>query len=146
MHNSAICSNREIFKTEQETKTGTPTPKNYASNVLENPVNKKQVRTKILFDQGSQRSYVTQRIMNFLNLKTISISIFLSKSTENSKLGRVYITLKKEPNFEFCIEALWSSFICLPIKNQSISFAQNGYDHLKIYNWQTQALMMISNY
>ena len=48
MHNSAICSNREIFKTEQETKTGTPTPKNYASNVLENPVNKKQVRTKIL--------------------------------------------------------------------------------------------------
>ena len=67
IHNSAICSNREILKTKQETKTGTPTSTNYASNVLENPVNKKQVRTKVLFDQGLKRSYVTQRIMNILD-------------------------------------------------------------------------------
>ena len=63
MHNSSICSRREISKTKQETKTGIPNSTNYASNVssvllqtadilLENPVNKKQVRTKVLFDQG----------------------------------------------------------------------------------------------
>ena len=62
MHNSSICSRREISKTKQETKTGIPNSTNYASNVssvllqtadilLENSVNKKQVRTKVLFDQ-----------------------------------------------------------------------------------------------
>ena len=63
MHNSAICNRCEISKTKQETKTGTPNSTNYASNVssvllqtadilLENPVNKKQVRTKVLLGQG----------------------------------------------------------------------------------------------
>ena len=53
---------------------------NYASNVLsvllqtanillENPVNKKHVRTKVWFNQGSQRSYVTQTIRNFFKFE-----------------------------------------------------------------------------
>ena len=72
----------------------------------------------------------------FLNLKiicqeTISISTFLSKTTENSKLDRVYITLKGVSNFEFCIEALCTPFICHPIKNQSINLVQNNYDYFK---------------
>ena len=72
----------------------------------------------------------------FLNLKiicqeTISISTFLSKTTENSKLDRVYITLKRVSNFEFCIEALCTPFICHLIKNQSINLVQNNYDYFK---------------
>ena len=63
MHNSAICNDRN--------KQGNQNSTNCASNVssillqtadivLENPNNKKQVETKVLFDQGSQRSYVTK--------------------------------------------------------------------------------------
>ena len=85
-----------------------------------------------MFDQGLQTSYMTQRIRNFLDLKTIyretiSISTFMSKTKENSKLDRV--SMKGASNFEFCIEALCTPFICLPIKNQSNSFVQTNYDH-----------------
>ena len=59
-----------------EKKQGNQTSTNFASNVssillqtanivLENPNNKKQVKTKVLFDQGSQKSYVTKRITLF---------------------------------------------------------------------------------
>ena len=64
MHNSAICNDRN--------KQGNQTSTNCASNVssillqtadivLENP-NNKQVETKVLFDQGSQRSYVINEL------------------------------------------------------------------------------------
>ena len=55
----------------------------------------------------------------------------MSKTTENSKLGRVFITLKGEYNFDFCIEALCTPYICLSIKNQSINFVRNNYNHFK---------------
>ena len=87
-----------------------------------------------MFDQGLQTSYMRQRIWNFLDLKTIgretiSISTFMSKTTENSKLDRV--SMKGASNFEFCMKALCTSFICLPIKNQSTSFVQTNFDHFK---------------
>ena len=101
MHNSAICNDRN--------KQGNQTSTNWASTVssillqtagivLENPNNKKQVKTKVFFDQGSQRSYVTKRIKNVLGLtatakETISISTFMNKTCENSKLKRVSIIL-----------------------------------------------------
>ena len=133
-----------LLQTKQETKIGTPISANYVSNVLsvllqtadillENSVNKKQVRTKVLFYQGLQRYYVTQRIRNFLDLKIISqntIFTFMSKTTESSALDRVSITLKGASNFEFCIKAMCTPFVCLPIKNQSISFQKNNYDQL----------------
>ena len=75
-----------------------------------------------------------QRIRDFLDLKTIgretiSISTFMSKTTENSKLDRV--SMKGASNFEFCIKALCTPFICLPIKSQSTSFVQTNFDHFK---------------
>ena len=87
-----------------------------------------------MFDQGLQTSYMRQRIRNFLDLKTIgretiSISTFMSKTTENSKLDRVF--MKGASNFEFWIKALCTPFICLPIKNQSTSFVQTNFDHFK---------------
>ena len=99
MHNSAICNDRN--------KQGNQTFMNCASNVssiflqtadivLANPNNKKQVKTKVLFDQGSDRSYVTKRIKNVLDLaaiaeETISTSTFMNKTCENFKLERVSI-------------------------------------------------------
>ena len=94
-----------------------------ADIVLGNPSNKKQVKTKVLFDQGSQRSYVTKRIKNVLGLtviaeETISISTCVNKSCENSKLETVSINLKGTSNFQFSIYT-----IDLPsLKNQLITF------------------------
>ena len=111
MHNSAICNDRN--------KQGNQTSTNCASNVsfillqtaniiVENPNNQKLVKTKVLFDQGSQESYVTKRNKNELDLtaiaeETISISTFMNKTCENSKLERVSINLKGASNFKFSI-------------------------------------------
>ena len=43
-----------------------------AEVVLENFFNKKEVRVKALPDQGSQRSYLSQRIKSILDLAPIS--------------------------------------------------------------------------
>ena len=139
MHNSAICNDRN----KQENQTST----NCASNVLpillqttdivlENPSNKKQVKTKVLFDQGSQRSCVTKRIKNVLGLtaiaqETISISTFMNKTCQNSKLKRVSKNLKGASNFKFSTEALCTPFICLHLKNQPITFAWKNFEFLK---------------
>ena len=76
MHNSAICSEKT---SSENSKVST----NYASNissvllqtvdlVIENPLNKNQVKVKCLFDQGMQMSSLTERIKHALNLKIIS--------------------------------------------------------------------------
>ena len=79
MQNSAICNDRN--------KQGNQTSTNYTSNVssillqtadivLENPNNKKQVKTKVVFGQGSKRSYVTKRIKNVLDLIVLLRKLF----------------------------------------------------------------------
>ena len=79
MQNSAICNDRN--------KQGNQTSMNYTSNVssillqtadivLENPNNKKQVKTKVVFGQGSKRSYVTKRIKNVLDLIVLLRKLF----------------------------------------------------------------------
>ena len=139
MRNSDICNDRN--------KQGNQTYKNCASNilsillqtgdiVLENRNNKRQVKTKVQFDQVSQRSYVTKRVKNVLGLtaifeETISISTFMNKTCENSKLERVSINLKGASNFKFSTEALCTQFTCLPLKNQPITFARNNFEFLK---------------
>ena len=80
MHNSAVCENKsKQGKTISEVsasdiknvagETSTNCSPNFASIllqtaeiVLENPFNEKEVRVKGLLDQGSQRSYLYQRI------------------------------------------------------------------------------------
>ena len=91
LHNSAICSDKTSSKNN---KVST----NYASNissvilqtadlVIENPLNKNQVKLKYLFDQGPQMSFLTERIKHALNLKTI----FKEKTSINPLLTNVPI-------------------------------------------------------
>ena len=90
MHNSAVCEHKckqgksksEISDADNKNETG-ETSTNCSSNlasillqsaeiVLENPLNKKEVRIKALLDQGSQRSYLSERIQSILDLAPIS--------------------------------------------------------------------------
>ena len=63
--------------------------------------------------------------------ETISISTFMNKTCENSKLERVSINLKGASNFKFSIEALCAPFICLPLKTQPVTFAKNNFEFLR---------------
>ena len=103
MHNSAVCENKskqgkaksEVRDLDIKNVTGetlTNCPSNFASVllqtaeiVLENPFNKEEVRVKALLDQGSQRSYLSQRIKSILDLDPIS-SENISISTFGSLL------------------------------------------------------------
>lgn len=74
--------------------------------------------------------------MKTICLETISSSTFMTKTIDNSKLDRVSVTLKGVSNFEFCIETLFSPFICLTIslsvfKLSVYQFVQNNYEHFK---------------
>ena len=141
MHNSAVCENKskqgkaksEVSDLDIKNVTGetlTNCPSNFASIllqtaeiVLENPFNKKEVRVKALLDQGSQRSYLSQRIKSILDLdprssENISISTFGNPNSKQSTLEKVCFNLKNESEQTFPIEALSTLFICLPVKNQ----------------------------
>ena len=113
LHNSAVCCDKTSSK-NSEVST------NYASNIssvllqtadlfIENPLNKNQVKVKCLFDQGAQMSFLTERIKQALNLKTISkektsINAFSSKKFETTELEKVGINLKinSSENFSMC--------------------------------------------
>ena len=66
MHNSSICNNRDKnseTKPDENNKVSTNCASNISSVLLqtaeilvENPINKKQVKVKVLFDQESQKS------------------------------------------------------------------------------------------
>ena len=144
MHNSAVCENKskqgkaksEVSDSDIKNVTG-ETSTNCSSNlasillqtaeiVLENPFNKKEVKVKALLDQGSQSSYLSQRIKSILDLdpiskETISISTFGNLNSKQSTLEKVCFNLKNESEQTFPIEALSTPFICLPVKNQLIN-------------------------
>ena len=99
--------------------------------VLEIPRSKKQVKTKVLFDQGLQRSCITQRIKNMLGLTATSIYTFNCKNSENSKLEKLSMYLKRLFNFTFFIKALYKPFVCLPVKNQPYKFVKDNFESFK---------------
>ena len=87
---------------------------------------------KTLFDQGSQRSYITERVKLFLKLiptshENMSISTCGNKTLEKKELQRVCFNLKNALGSYFAIEALCKGFIYLPLKNQPHQFTQKSY-------------------
>ena len=95
-----------------------------------------QIKVKVLFDQGSQRSYITKRVKDLLKLKGVSkesicINTFGDTKSENSILENVLMKLKKDKNETFEIKALCSNFICLPNNNQPVSDIRNKFEYLR---------------
>ena len=94
-----------------------------AVGVIENPETRKETKIKILFDQGSQRTYISEKIKNVLNLRSFDsekmlISTFGAKDVKKQELEKVSFNLKC-PKEVLKIEALVTEFICLPIKGQT---------------------------
>ena len=93
--------------------------------------------TRILFDTGSQRSFITENVRKRLRLKTvrtekISISVFGgSKECRLESLDVVEFKIKHRfENSYSVVEALVYPVICCEIKGQLVSLAKEQYDHI----------------
>lgn len=95
------------------------------------------MRARVTFDSGSQKSYITQRARDQLNLPTISTDSLLIKtfgtdvtghSTECDKVRVVIKNVNRWSSRE--IEAFVVPTICAPIGNQEINTAKIHFKHL----------------
>ena len=91
---------------------------------------------KILFDSGSQRSYISDDLRKRLDLKTVRTENLVLKTfgkSENvlKKLDVVRLFIKYGINKRLCIEVLCVPFICDPLTSQNISTATAKFPSLK---------------
>ena len=95
----------------------------------------KHLTTRLLFDTGSQRTYINVKLQNLLNLKTIRKEKIVIKTFgqtfdfQTKILDVVQLKIKHRFDDKFLfIEALVVPEICSPLKAQNISVAQKEYD------------------
>ena len=92
---------------------------------------------RILFDSGSQPSYMTEHARNKLNLSAVKTEKLLIKT-----FGQENEQLKECDVVEFCVQGLGVDsstvqmtahvvpLICSPLKDQSVQLAQQSYERL----------------
>ena len=93
--------------------------------------------TRILFDTGSQRTYITENLRKLLKLKTIrteNIIINTFGKLHEPKLETLDVVQAKVKhrftNEYTFIEALCYPLLCKPLRNQEISLAKRSYENL----------------
>ena len=83
----------------------------------------------VLFDTGSQRSFVTESVRK--KLKQWFFKSFERTITRLKKTILYKIKIKGNKGLYIFIEAVLCPKICSPITNQKYNFAKNNYDHLR---------------
>ena len=93
--------------------------------------NKSSCNTTILFDTGSQRSFITENVRKRSRLKTV-LSVFGDyKESRLENLDVVEFKIKHRfENSYSVVEALVYPVICCEIKGQLVSLAKEQYDHI----------------
>ena len=104
--------------------------------VVKNPKDSKELKIKVLFDNGSQHSYISNRVANFLNLpsesvENICISKFRNNQTSNQNANVLTVQLKSKVEESIDLKVLSVPFICMPLKNQPIKIAQREFENLR---------------
>ena len=92
-------------------------------------------KTRIVFDSCSQRSYISNRMRNTLNVETVESENLLVKTfgDEASKVlacDKVQVAVTDTKGNDIMMEAYSVPTICSPISNQSIKVALEEYPHL----------------
>ena len=89
-----------------------------------------QVHTRILFDSGSQRLYISDKVRHALQLKAIRVEKVVIKifgqveKSEVKELDVVQLKIKNKSDARFTfVEALCVPTICSPLTNQPLSSA-----------------------
>ena len=103
--------------------------------VVKNPKDSKELTIKVLFDNGSQCSYTSNRVANFLILPSESVEIFVSVHLEIINLViRMLIKLTVQVNSKFeesiDLKVLSVPFICMLLENQPIKISQREFENL----------------
>ena len=111
-----------------------------AAVVVKNPKDSKELKIKVLFDNGSQRSYISNRVANSLNLpsesvENICISTFGNNQPSNQKANVVTVQLKSEVEESIDLKVLSVPFICMPLKNHPIKIAQREFENLREFDF-----------
>ena len=101
---------------------------------VENPFECCNVR--VILDSCSQKSYITTRLRDRLNLPTVLSNKVLIKEFGNEKgtltsCDTVQLAIKGTDNLTIYINAFVVPIICSPLSNQAISVAQDMYPHLR---------------
>ena len=94
---------------------------------------------RMMFDSGSQRTYITERVRKQLHLprlrtECLIIHTFGNTKSEARQVDVVQLKVRgKKLNNEIYIEAICVPTICSPLRNQEVDMAvyKNKYEHLK---------------
>lgn len=102
---------------------------------VSNPEVQCGTKTRVLFDSGSQRSYISEEVRKKLRAPTIrkeivTLNTFGASDSKARNLDVVKVKVNGKAKSIF-IEALCVPEVCNPIKGQNISFARERYTHLK---------------
>ena len=99
--------------------------------------NSTKIEKRILFDNCSQKSFITKQLQEQLNLKVLKteqmfIKTFASSEPTLQNLEVVEVKIANVENSSYkIINALVVPLICNPLSDQCVSIAKNQYDHLK---------------
>ena len=106
-----------------------------ASAVVSNLNSSERKNTLLLLDSGSQRSYISEKLRNELNLPTLRRERLFIKTfgNSNSKCKNVDIVPLNviTSNKTITIEAICTPDICNPLTNQNVKAVSTNYNHLK---------------
>ena len=95
----------------------------------------KQTKIKALFDIGSQRTYVSEELRNYLKLPVLRKEKIIIKvfGTEDTCLKTVDVVPLKllSSSKEIVLEALCTPKICSNVLNEDVKTVSNHYEHLK---------------
>ena len=94
------------------------------------------VDARMVFDSGSQRSYVSKNLQKTLNLPITGQETLLIKTfgESNAKLRRcdiVQMAVQTVDGMQIYVSTYVVPVICAPISNQIIEFTQANYPHLQ---------------
>ena len=98
----------------------------------------KEAKVCLLFDTGSQRSYISNELRNYLKLSLLSTERIFIKT-----LGKVEPTIKTvdivqlkvvSPSKSVVIEVICTLFICSDILCQNVHSVASQYKHLQHFN------------
>lgn len=136
-HHISICSKSETESTTISHVGGTNgiLLQTVSSKVSSSP-NGSFSNARLLLDNGSQRSYISESLRQKLGLKTIRQERILIKPFGYSeKVARTLdiVQLFVQVDFErsFCLEVICFPHLCDPLTNQNISYALQKFPSLK---------------
>ena len=94
---------------------------------------------QLLFDSGSQRSYISTEIRNRLKLPTLRterlvINTFGNQDAQIKNIDVVPLTIICPDRKLITVECLCTSMICADVTNQNTRFVSTNYVHLKNLN------------